>query len=294
MTGQPFPELRELPGAVRGTSFSWLRAGPSDRPVEAVFLHANGFPPRSYAAFLRTLGERMAVLAMPLRPLWARVDPAVEWADLGWDLLAALDHAELDQVLVIGHSLGATAVMPVVAARPERFRGLVLVEPAMVHPWQAQVLRWLPRDWALRVEPARGAARRRDWWPDRGAYLESCRRSGVYDRFDPEALDALADAALVEGDGGVTLAFSSAWEAHVLTQATWPGAALRGLQVPVVGVRGRSSMFLDDVKWQRCKRAIGNGWYEQLPEYGHLLPLEGPRAATEAIWRGLAAQRILE
>lgn len=285
--------VETVPGRVGPHSFSWLRVGPPG-PVSAVFLHANGFPPSVYAPFLGALGERMTVMAMPMRPLWAPWEPTFRWADLGWDLLDAMDHAGLDRVIVVGHSLGATASIPVITAKPDRFRGLVMVEPAMVHRWQSSVLRWLPGAWALRFEPAKGAARRRDHWDNPDAYLETCRRCGIYDGMDAAGLNALAQGALVQSERGVKLAFPKLWEARILTTAYWPGPTLRNLHLPVVGIRGASSMFLDDTKWRGCTHVISNGWYRQLPEYGHLLPLEAPQAAAAAVLEGIEAQGLFQ
>lgn len=275
--------LRAMRQQLRGSTIEVLRAGASDR--EAVFVHANGFPPAAYRPFLETLGETMTVDAVPLRPLWSKdaPEPDLRWADLGDDLIELLDSTKGPPVLLIGHSMGATVGIYAVAARPDLFRGLVVIEPAMVRPWQAVALRWSP--WALkrRVEPIAGAVRKRDRWPTRAAFLESCRRSGLYDRLSESALEAFADAALVVDGDGVTLAYPKRWEAWGYATAPSPIAALRTIEVPIVGLRGRSSVFLDDTRWAACVAAAPRGTYEQLPKFGHLLPLEAPAQTARAV-----------
>ena len=47
-------------------------------------------------------------------------------------------------MLTIGHSMGATSLMYAAAAHPERFSGLVIIEPAMLGPLTARILHALP------------------------------------------------------------------------------------------------------------------------------------------------------
>jgi pimeloyl-ACP methyl ester carboxylesterase len=263
--------------------------GGAGRP--AVFMHANGFPPLAYRLFLEALAERAEVKALATRPLLSAEPPdrSLRWSDLGDDLVRWLEAEKSPPVLAIGHSMGATSLMYAAAAHPERFSGLVIIEPAMLGPLTARILHALPMSLRRRIQPAKAALGKRDRWPDEAAFRRSCDRSGLYRRLTPEGLDALVAAAVRSTDSGVSLVFPKEWEAYGYMTAPFPGRALASVTVPVIGVRGEPSVFLDDRRWRVCVAAQPSGWFTQLGGVGHLLPLEAPARAAAAIFEGLDA-----
>ncbi len=159
----------------------------------------------------------------------------------------------------------------------------------MVEPWQAALFRWIPYPLRRRIQPAKATHHKRDTWIDAAAFRVSCARSGLYDALTPEAMDAFVASALVPSADGVTLAFPKAWEAHFYSTPPFPRQALANIRVPAVGLRGAPSMFLDDSRWRRCTALLPSGWFRELADFGHLLPLEGPAETASAIVEGLAA-----
>lgn len=260
----------------------------------AVFLHANAFPPLAYVPFLEALAERVQVTALATRALTSPVPPdtSVQWSDLGDDVVRWLAAEGSPPALAIGHSMGATALIYAAAAHPERFCGLVIIEPAMLGPALARVLALLPMSLRRRFQPAKGALRKRESWPDVAAFRRSCERSGLYRRVSPTGMEALIAAAVRPTASGVSLVYPKTWEAHGYMTATFPGAALARVEIPVIGIRGEPSIFLDERRWRACIAGQPKGWFKQLDQVGHLLPLEAPERAAAAIFAGLDAHGL--
>lgn len=266
--------------------------GGAGRP--AVFVHANGFPPLSYRPFLEALAERLEVTALATRPLTTceRPDGSLRWADIGRDVVRWLELNDSPPVLAIGHSMGGTALMYAAATHPQRFSGLVFLEPAMLGPLTAGVLAALPMSVRKRIQPAKGALAKRDTWPDEAAFRHSCERSGLYRRVPPASMNAFVAGAVRSSAAGVSLVFPKQWEAYGYMTAPFPGRVLARVKLPVIGVRGEPSVFLDDRRWRACVAAQPSGWFTQLDGVGHLLTFEAPARVAAAIFEGLDASGL--
>ncbi len=260
----------------------------------AIFLHANGFHPLAYLPFLRALSDKLHITALATRPLCSSKPPSasVRWKDIGLDVVQWLTQRNSPPVLAIGHSLGGTALMYAAAAHPEQFSGLVFVEPAMVRPYQAKLLSYFPMSLRAQIQPAKATLHKRDTWEDEASFRRSCAKSGLYKRVPQDAMDALVKASIRPCASGVTLTYPKEWEAHFYMTPPFPGHTLSQVNTPVIGIRGEPSIFLDDNRWNRCIAGQPKGWFAQLDQVGHLLPLEAPRRAASTILEGIRAQGL--
>jgi pimeloyl-ACP methyl ester carboxylesterase len=175
-----------LPGRGAGC-MAFLDFGPSDRPADAVFLHANGFNALTYRHVLAPLAAQFRILAIDQRghggaTLETVIEGRRHWLDLRDDLLAFLDAQDLKHVVLSGHSMGATASLLAAVMQPARCRSLVLFDPVMPPP----------RPWGLSSEPGivQAAGRRRAIFPSRDDALKSYRGRGAFSNW-PEPM--LAD-----------------------------------------------------------------------------------------------------
>jgi pimeloyl-ACP methyl ester carboxylesterase len=62
----------------------------------------------------------------------------------GEQIVALMDHLEIDQAVVMGTSLGANAALEVAASRPERLRGLVIEMPVLDNGLLSSALTFTP------------------------------------------------------------------------------------------------------------------------------------------------------
>lgn len=267
------------------------QAGPAPR---IHFYGATGFALGAYDPLLGRLGSRFALSALALRPTWPEIGPPPrrrDWGLYAEDLVAFLEQEVGEPVIGVGHSMGATSTVLAARSRPDLFRALVLVEPAMVSRFLAGVSSLLPKVLMSRIEPARSTLAKRDRFADRAALRESYRAFRGYRRFSEEALLALAEAngVAIEGGDALGLAFPKDWEAHSYTRPPYMLGELGRLEVPHVAIRAKPSVFLGEALWRGWQRRCPDAIFVERPDYGHLLPLEAPDVAAELIFDAVDA-----
>lgn len=258
----------------------------------AHFYHANGFPLAVYEPFLAALGGQVALSALEHRASrpGAGSPPAnLTWNDYADDLIAALDAAGQDPVIGIGHSMGATCTVLAALKRPDLFSRLVLIEPATVSPPVRLLLRALPGRMTRAVGLIRDTLAKPDRWPDRAGFLADCRKHRMYRRFDEGALAVLAAHGVREcEEGGVTLAFPKAWEAHNYLNVPAIMRRLGRLSQPSVAIRGKPSTIFPDGLWREWQSRAPDAVFREDLRYGHLLPLEDAQSCCALIADGLS------
>jgi len=224
------PRRRKLPGRGPG-EVAILDFGPPERPVDAVFLHANGFNAATYRRVLGPLSARYRLLALDQRghgltSLAAIPEGRTDWIDLRDDLVAFLEAEDLGEVVLSGHSMGATASL-LAAAVSSRPRRLVLLDPVI-----------LPRPipgGAAESPMVQSALRRRARFASRDEAFSAYFSRGAFRTWPEETLRDYLETGLIEGpDGELTLACSPAWEAaNYGAQGHDSMAALRACQAPI-------------------------------------------------------------
>src|SRR5438876_6866262 len=93
---------------------AYLDFGPSSRPVDVLFLHANGFNALTYRSILTPLAGEMRIIAADQRghgtsTLATVTEGRTDWYEFRDDLLALLAALDLTNVVLTGHSMGGTA-----------------------------------------------------------------------------------------------------------------------------------------------------------------------------------------
>jgi pimeloyl-ACP methyl ester carboxylesterase len=250
--------------------------------------HANGFPPGTYRLLVDILTEHYRVFCLPSRPLWphSRTQSAPCWRVMAKDLIQGLDDIESSRVFGIGHSMGGDLTLWAAVSRPDLFRRVVLIDPVILPSawlWMVRVFRSLGMQ--RRLPMVQGALRRRSVWPSRQACYDHYRGKQFFARWSDASLRAYVEAGTRElVEGGVTLAYSPEWEAHVF--ATVPvdiWRAVSKLRIPVLVIRGeRSNTFVRESQ-VRMERLLPQARYVVIPDAGHLAPMERPEAVGEAI-----------
>ncbi len=277
--------------AAGGAGSQAIASGP--RPP-AHFAPANGFPLAVYEPFLAALGGDFALSASEHAATDPEAGPPpadLTWNDYAAAMIAELEAADRGPVTGIGHSMGATCMVLAASRRPDLFSRLVLFEPAMVPTAIWLMFRLLPRRLMARVRLIRNTLEKPDRWPDHAAFRDYCRTQRVYRRFSDEAIELLVRHGLRDSpEGGVTLAFPKAWEAHNYLQVHALWGPLGRLGIPVVALRGAPSFVFPDRLWQDWRRRAPGSVFLEDPRYGHLMPLEDPQAAAALIRRGLGEE----
>ncbi|MFB2801841.1 alpha/beta fold hydrolase [Shewanella seohaensis] len=264
----------------------------SDTGEGAHFYHANGFPLGVYAPLLAKLQPAFSLSALELRPTWPDVGlppKRRDWQLYADDLISHIERHCSAPIVGIGHSMGATSTILAASKRPDLFKALVLIEPAMVSRSIAWFAKLMPKSLMNFTAPAKNTLKKRDMWESREHFLEYCKMSKLYKRFDDEAFAALAQFGVYQNtDGQFTLKFPKQWEAHNYTQPPNVLSILQQLKLPCVAIRGKPSVFFSEATWQRWQQLAPDTVFLEDKRYGHLLPLEDPSACVSLIQSGLA------
>lgn len=265
---------------VKEIAFLEFGAGP---PLH--FAHANGFPPGTYKQFLSRLGGTYRVLAMAQRPLWPgeRPEQIDAWHQLAGDLIRFLDEQGAQGIVGAGHSLGAVVTMVAALERPDLFRTLVLVEPVFLPPPLLAAAAAHPEK-AFEIPLVHIARRRRHHWPSREAAFAHFRKKAVFARFSDEALRDYVEYGLEECGESVELRFSREWEARFYgTPPLEVWDQIPRIQQPTLALRGEATDTLMAPAWQLWQELQPAAQFVEIPNAGHLVPMERPDELTTVV-----------
>jgi pimeloyl-ACP methyl ester carboxylesterase len=253
--------------------------GDQGRPVEVLFLHANGFTALTYRTMLAPAAAVLRVVAIDQQghgrsPQRRSAEGRTDWLDLRDDLIGVIDSLGGPPVMLAGHSMGATVAVLAAAERPQQVKALALFEP---------VLFTRPR---VGENPLSARARRRRAvFPDRAAAVAAYRGRGAFASWPEQALlDYVADGLRDRADGQVELACAPEWEASNFTAHGHDSlGALRHLRAPTTILRAsRGSTCAvrsaDDFIADNPRLRV-----ETVPATSHFLPIERPDVAARTI-----------
>jgi len=265
-----------------------LDFGDANRPVDLIFVHANGFNARTYRTLLAPLASSMRILAPDLRGHGASTLPTStvgrrSWHDHRDDLISLLDAFPGPPVVMAGHSMGGTASLLAAAERPERVSRLVLFDP-VIWGGPTSLLFRLPllRGLAERIPIVRGARRRRPGFESREAALAAYRGRGAFKGWpDPVLIDYLAEGLVPSGDAFV-LACTPDWEAsNYLSQGHDPWRALRTYRGPTRILKAETGS-INQVP--ESPRGLAHVAVETAPGTGHLFPMVRADIVRDALF----------
>jgi pimeloyl-ACP methyl ester carboxylesterase len=271
----------------RGGSVHVVAWGPADRPVDIVFLHANGFNALTYREILGPLGVDFRVLALDQRGHGLTTLPTVtegrgDWLDLRDDLVAALSAQGVSGAVLAGHSMGGTVSILAAAAKPSLARSVVLFDPV--------VMIGVPPADVAKSPMVEAARRRRADFASRSEAFASYRGRGAF-RTWPNAVltDYLSDGLRDLADGSVTLACSPEWEASgFASHGHDTGGAVAALTCPTRVLKAElgSTCRLEPGDFN----PVGGLTIEVVPGTTHFLPMERPDLVRAALIAAVASK----
>ena len=262
---------------------------------------ANGFTPQTYKPLLDPLTDRYRVVSLPPRPLWTEPPPPESirsWRSLADDLLAGLRHNNLSNVIAIGHSFGGTASLVAVTQEPERFRGLVLLDPTIFVPYKLRVIGLLRGlGFGARMPLAQKALRRRARFASLDEAYTYWRGKRLFHDWSDEAVRLYAESLTrPSADGsGLELTWSPEWEAHYYTTLmteTWRYVSRLPPSLPLLVLRATlSDTFLAEAA-DRLRARLPQMEYAEIINHGHLFPQAAPDETRAAIESWLARHKL--
>jgi pimeloyl-ACP methyl ester carboxylesterase len=264
-----------------------LEWGDPTRPVDLIFVHANGFNARTYSALLEPLGGDRRIWAPDLRghgrtTLTAQPEGRWSWDDHGADLAALVDRAGTSPLVLSGHSMGGTSSVLAAAQRRERVRALTLFDPVIwsqpaVLAFGLPGLRQLPR----RIPLYLNALKRRARFDSREQARSAYEGRGAFKGWPDRMLADYVEDGLTQTDGGLALACAPSWEAsNYAAQSHNPWRALRryGGPVRILAAETGSTCHVPDKG-----RGLEHVRVERPAGATHFFPMIQPDLAREAL-----------
>ena len=266
--------------------------GPADQRVNLVFIHANGFNALTYRTLLAPVaaaGHR--ILGIDLRGHGLTRLPTVtdgrrHWSDMGDDLAALVVQEGLSDVVIAGHSIGATTSLLGAAQIGGRVRSMVLTEPVTHLPAViAAGTAGEPQDGPL----VQGALKRRTRFASRQAAFDAFKGRGAFRSWPDEVLtDYLTDGLTEQEDGEFELACAPAWEvSNYLNQNHDIWAALSATTCPVHILRGTVHSTFQMAPLVNDLVATGRLKLTTVEGASHFLPMEHPDVVRRALLNAL-------
>lgn len=265
-----------------------LDFGDPQRPVDLVFVHANGFNASTYRRLLQPLSGSLRIWAPDLRGhgqtrLPTRLEGRRGWRDHRDDLIALLAALDGPPVVLAGHSMGGTSGLLAAAERPERVSRLVLMDPVI---WTRPAVFAFNLPFAGlmadRIPIVKGALRRRNRFDGRRQALDAYRGRGAFKGWPDLVLTDYLAEGLIEDGEGFRLTCTPEWEAsNYAAQAHDPWRALRRLDRPVRILKAESG---STCAVPERPRGLPHVTVEAVPGATHFLPMLQPDVARDALF----------
>lgn len=248
---------------------------------ELYFAHANGFPSESY----KCLFQHLMVDNINYVNILGRGKHALngDMNNFANEILDDIASKNLKNIVALGHSAGAVALMIAASKRPDLFKFLILIEPVLFSPLKRMVID-ITRGLGLadKMGVVKKARNRKMYFSSMAEAQNYFEQKRFFQRFDSKCFDNYLKEALVENSkGGVELRIPANEEAEIFkavhTKVPKNIEKLKGIYI-----YGRQSEMLwkADLKW----------WKKKFPNFEmksvegtHVFPFENPIDTAEII-----------
>jgi pimeloyl-ACP methyl ester carboxylesterase len=249
-----------------------------------VFSHANSYGADTYRRLFsgwRAAGHEVAAVGHFGHDARFPVDR--RWRGMTQQLSALIDSLPEPRLWLVGHSMGGYLSLLAAGQRPERVRGIVLLDAPVVYGWKSGLIGAIKVAGQMRrMSPAAVAEQRRDCWPNLQEVHRHFAAKPMFARWHPEVLKDYirfgteSDPADASGVGR-RLGFRPAIEAEIYS--TVPHRLLSYMRLhppgaPVAFIGGRNSREIQLVGLAATRR-VTKGRITWL-EGSHLFPFERP------------------
>ncbi len=198
--------------------------------------------------------------------------------------------------------MGATTTLRLALQNPELFSALILVDPVIFLPWVTIALQMANKlGIKLKIHHlAASTLRRRKVFDNQEIMYNHYRSKPVFRRMSDESLWAYVRSVnrpVAETQGMVELRYSPEWEAKIYLTGNLADLELwrnlRKLQLPTLVIRGQETDTFLVSTARRMQKIASQIQIVNIPETGHLAPLEKPQLVAQIILEFLDAETKL-
>lgn len=265
--------------------FEWPAAGNVTNPPTVLFVHATGFHGRCWDQVILALEGAAHVWSVDMRGHGRseRPTPPLDWEMFGQDVIDLVEKLDLKDIVAVGHSMGGHSITYAAGHAPDRFAGLVLVDPVIMSP-EVYEARADSGSVTMDMHPI---ARRRSHFASVDEMYERYKDRGNYAAWDRQVFHDYCQYGLLEVEGEDDLQLACAPE---IEAAIYMGSGGRNIhdviskvQVPVDIFRARDrsaddapGAFGASPTWAELVTVFARGSDTQLPDHSHFIPMEDP------------------
>jgi len=246
----------------------------SDSAEHIVFLHANGFPPDTYASFLSAISSLGRVSTIEHRPLWTKEAPKfLDWGVYADDAIKTLEREATSPVWLVGHSMGGMVSIVTAANFPNAVATLVVIDSMMrMSEGRAAQLR--------RIGAGSGRA-----FDSKAAYVDGFKIRPQADLASPAVTRHMAASSCREYEDGQ---WRNKFDRHVYSQrhpvdgyAHW--AKVWDARIPALVIAGGSSDRITAQVLDQLSAVYPQITISTVDRAGHHVMLDNPRGYIEAL-----------
>lgn len=255
-----------------------------------VFLHATGFHARCWDAVIEVLSEERPVYAIDLRfHGTSGKEGDVEWPILAADIIAILDKLGLNNVFLIGHSIGGYLATIAAAERSDRVENLLLLDPVIMAPERYAFAEQMRQFMKPEDNPI---ARRRNAWSGPDEMYERFRERTPFSLWEDRVLRDYCAFALAPGKAPMNLACDPLHEVQIYMHQNGKAIqeALPKVMQPVTILRAVEPTEKDDPMdmsksptWPEVAAQFANATEHYHPELTHFIPMQAPGLVADHI-----------
>lgn len=264
-----------------GSAIQMMRWSQNADKPRLHWAHATGFNAKTYTPLLLELTPYFEVHTWDMRGHGESRSAGNPKTFRGWstyynDLVAVLDQAS-EPMWLAGHSIGATASLAAASMRPEKVKGLILIEPVLLDSrqgWALRLANWF--GFADRIAMAAAAARRRASFASHEEAFQNYRTKKAFVTWSDEWLKAYVEHGFVANSNNeVELACSPGWESLTF-QHTEPNAArwIRDPGCPIHVLAAAKGSTFPAMAHAAIQKRLPNARIEVIADATHFLPME--------------------
>ena len=248
------------------------------------FAHANGFPVSSYKQFMAHLPNHVRVIAKEQYGHESRFPISHNWENQIQEMIQFVENNADGPIYGVGHSFGALLTLITSCARPDLFRGILLIEPPAFTGWVSVALKWFKRTGLSdKFTPSGKARTRRAQWQANENMVKYFRGKALFNDFSDDAIADYVEAATVPNQAGRTLSYKAEVEADIFKHCPHNLKSLRGqLSVPATLVTASKQPVLNQAQVSRLLSYFP-AEHHVYRGGGHLFPLEQPGASAKFV-----------
>jgi len=248
-----------------------------------ILIHATGFMPWLWHPIARDLSPSCRIMAPHICD-YRNADPengGLYWETVAQDIAAFCNRKNIENPILVGHSMGATVSTMAHVLHGVKAKGMVLIEPIFLHEdfYRVRI--------SVGEHPlASKALKRKNHWTNPTEAMGYLRSKPLFANWTEEMRELYITHGMRERKGGgLELACSPHTEAALFLGSVhyniWP--LLPKVSCPVLVIEGEKTDSKNYIDLERAVTSIPRASHIIVADAGHLIPMEQPAKITTII-----------